>query len=58
MLRETSRDSVLLPQEHKRQTEKVFGSAELYEKIHCYVQYTTEDHTWVITVKSTAFQEF
>lgn len=32
-LRETPRDSVLLPQEHKRQTrEKVFGSAESYAK--------------------------
>lgn len=50
VLRETPRDSVLLPQEHKRQTrEKVFGSAESYAKIRRNIQYINEHHTWVIS---------
>lgn len=49
-IRETPRDSVLLPQEHNRQTrKKVFGSAESYAKIHRNIQLTSEHHTWVIS---------
>lgn len=54
MLRETPRDSVLLPQEHKRQTrEKVFGSAESYAKDSSQYTVYQWNHTWVITVLTT-----
>lgn len=40
---------MLPPQEHKRQTEKVFGSAESYAKIHRNVHITSEYQTRVNT---------
>jgi len=50
MLRETPRDSVLLPQEHKRQTERrCLAVQNRMQKIHRNIQYTNEHHTWVIT---------
>ncbi|KAF3705072.1 hypothetical protein EXN66_Car020763 [Channa argus] len=54
MLRETPRDCVLLPQEHKRQTERrCLAVQNRMQKIYRNIQYTNEHHTWVITEATT-----